>query len=409
MGFLARSLAERKGVDPLEVWAEIARAGRTSKAGPTVTLENAFRVATFFACVKVLSQGVAQVPFKLHREQQVNGLRNITAARDHRAYDLVATAPNDWQTSFEFREEMVIHAALGNAYAWKNRTIRGLAELILLDPSRMVVEQPQEFERPVYKYTGKDGRQVVFPASDIWHVRGPSWSGFLGMDVLQIARDALGLTIAIDDSVSNLHKEGVRPTGVYSVEGQLNQKQHDDLVLWLKKQAADPGSALILDRGAKWLQQTMSSVDAQTKEMRSQQIEEVCRFMGVMPIMIGYSDKASTYASSEQMFLAHVIHTLMPWYTRIEQSADVNLLSRDERADGYYFKFNAAGLLRGSTKERGEYFARALGSGGHAAWMTPDEVRALEEMNPMGGDAAKLSPPSSAAKKPPEEPEAEPA
>jgi HK97 family phage portal protein len=383
----------RKGVDPLEVWAEIARAGRTSKAGPTVTLENAFRVATFFACVKVLSQGVAQVPFKLHREQQVNGLRNITAARDHRAYDLVSTAPNDWQTSFEFREQMVIHASLGNAYAWKNKTFRGLAELILLDPSRMVVEQPKEFERPVYKYTGKDGRQVVFPAADIWHVRGPSWSGFLGMDVLQIARDALGLTIAIDDSVSNLHKEGVRPTGVYSVDGPLTQKQHDDLVLWLKKQAADPGSALILDRGAKWLQQTMSSVDAQTKEMRSQQIEEVCRFMGVMPIMIGYSDKASTYASSEQMFLAHVIHTLMPWYTRIEQSADVNLLSRDERADGYYFKFNAAGLLRGAMKDQGEFFARMLGAGGTRQVMTQDEIRELLELNPIGGEAAILHAP----------------
>lgn len=383
----------RKGVDPLEVWAEIARAGRTSKAGPTVTLENAFRVATFFACVKVLSQGVAQVPFKLHREQQVNGLRNITAARDHRAYDLVSTAPNDWQTSFEFREQMVIHASLGNAYAWKNKTFRGLAELILLDPSRMVVEQPKEFERPVYKYTGKDGRQVVFPASDIWHVRGPSWSGFLGMDVLQIARDALGLTIAIDDSVSNLHKEGVRPTGVYSVDGPLTQKQHDDLVLWLKKQAADPGSALILDRSAKWLQQTMSSVDAQTKEMRSQQIEEVCRFMGVMPIMIGYSDKASTYASSEQMFLAHVIHTLMPWYTRIEQSADVNLLSRDERAEGYYFKFNAAGLLRGAMKDQGEFFARMLGAGGTRQVMTQDEIRELLELNPIGGEAAILHAP----------------
>lgn len=383
----------RKGVDPLEVWAEIARAGRTSKAGPTVTLENAFRVATFFACVKVLSQGVAQVPFKLYREQQVNGLKNITAARDHRAYDLVSTAPNDWQTSFEFREQMVIHAAMGNAYAWKNKTFRGLAELILLDPSRMVVEQPKEFERPVYKYTGKDGRQVVFPASDIWHVRGPSWSGFLGMDVLQIARDALGLTIAIDDSVSNLHKEGVRPTGVYSVEGPLTQKQHDDLVLWLKKQAADPGSALILDRGAKWLQQTMSSVDAQTKEIRAQQIEEVCRFMGVMPIMIGYSDKASTYASSEQMFLAHVIHTLMPWYTRIEQSADVNLLSREERADGYYFKFNAAGLLRGAMKDQGEFFARMLGAGGTRQVMTQDEIRELLELNPIGGDAAILHAP----------------
>lgn len=393
MGWLASAVAEQKAVDPLEIWAELARAGRTSKAGPTVTLENAFRVAAFFACLKVLSQGVAQVPFKLYREQRVDGLKVIDPARDHRVYDLLATAPNDWQTSFEFREQMVIHAALGNAYAWKNRTVGGIAELILLDPGRMVVEQPQEFEAPIYKYTGKDGRVVPFPANQIWHVRGPSWNSFLGLEVLNLAREVLGLTIAIDDSVSNLHKDGVRPSGVYSVDGPLNQKQHDDIVIWLKKQAADKSSPLVLDRGAKWLSQTMTSIDAQTREMRSQQIEEVCRFMGVMPIMIGYSDKASTYASSEQMFLAHVMHTLSPWYSRIEGSADVNLLSKEERAKGYYFKFTAAALLRGAMKDQGEFFSRMLGAGGTRQVMSQDEIRELLELNPMGGDAAILHEP----------------
>ena len=402
MGFLARAV-DRKSFDPLEVWAELARAGRTSKAGPTVTLENALRVAAFFACLRVLSQGVAQVPFKLYREQFIDGLKVINPAREHRVYDIVSTAPNDWQTSFEFREQLVIHAALGNAYIWKNRTFQGVSELILLDPARMVVEQPNEFEAPRYKYTGKDGRQLVMPASEIWHVRGPSWTGFLGMDVLNMAREVLGLTIAIDDSVSSLHKDGVRPSGVYSVEGTLTAEQHAKHVAWLKRQAANKADPLVLDRGAKWLQQTMTSVDAQTREMRAQQIEEVCRFMGVMPIMIGYSDKASTYASSEQMFLAHVMHTLSPWYSRIEQSADVNLLSKAERASGYYFKFNAAGLLRGAMKDQGEFFARMLGAGGTRQVMTQDEIRGLLELNPMGGDAAILHAPQGS------QPEAAPA
>ena len=140
MGFFAAAVAERKAMDPLALFAEIARAGRTSKAGQVVNLETAIRVATFFACLKVLSQGVAQVPFKLFQEGESNGLAMIKPARGHRLYDVVSTMPNDWQTSFEFREQMVIHAAIGNAYAWKNRTINGIVELILLDPARMVVE-----------------------------------------------------------------------------------------------------------------------------------------------------------------------------------------------------------------------------------------------------------------------------
>ena len=107
--------------------------------------------------------------------------------------------------------------------------------------------------------------------------------------------------------------------------------------------------------------------------------------------MVGYSDKASTFASAEAFFDAHVRHSLAPWYARIEQSADVYLLTKKERAEGLYFKFMAAGLLRGAAKDRAEYYSRALGSGGSPAWMTQDEIRMLEELNPMGGDAAALS------------------
>jgi len=109
-----------------------------------------------------------------------------------------------------------------------------------------------------------------------------------------------------------------------------------------------------------------------------------------MPIMIGYSDKASTYASAEQMFLAHVVHCLAPWAERIEQALECQLLTREERRAGYYIKHNLTSLLRGATKDRGEYFSRALGAGGAPAWMTQDEVRALEDLNPKGGEASQL-------------------
>lgn len=388
MKFIDR-LFGRKAADPLAVWEEMLRAGMKSKAGQTVNLDSAFKVAVFFACLRVLADGMAQVPFKLHQAQESGGMTTIRAAREHPAYDLLTVAPNDWSTSFEFRETLMLHAALGNAYAYKN-VVRGeLRELILLNPGQVQCEQAADWS-VAYKVTGKDGRVQTLPASMIWHVRGPSWDGFSGLSTLTLVRDALGLSMALDDSVAGLHKDGVRTSGVYSVDGTLNPTQHAQITAWLKAQAAAPGTPLILDRGAKWLAQAMSSVDAQHLEMRRYQLEEICRFLRVMPIMIGHSDKASTYASAEQMFLAHVVHTLSPWYARIEQSADKALLTKQERRAGYYFKFNANGLLRGSSKDRAEYFKAALGSGGHPGWMTPDQVRELEEMNPMGGDAAKL-------------------
>jgi len=384
----------RKAADPLALWEEMLRAGRASKAGPTINLNSAIKVGALFACLKVLSQGVAQVPFKLHRETRSGELTRIDAARDHRLYDLVTVKPNEWTTSFEFRETLTIHVALGNAYAFINRTINGISELILLNPARVEKVQNDDYSI-VYKVTGKSGQIQIFPADAIWHVRGTSLDGLIGIDVLSIAREALGLSIATEESHAKLHSKGVRPSGTYSVDGNLSEPQYKALKAWIQAEMAgaeNSGAPMILDRGAKWLSQVMTGLDAQHLETRNHQIAEVCRFMGVMPIMVGYSDKATTYASSEQMFLAHVVHTLSPLYARIEQSADAYLLSKQERAQGLYFKFNASGLLRGASKDRGDYFAKALGSGGSPAWMTQDEVRALDELNPFGGEASKLPP-----------------
>src|SRR5687768_8580127 len=116
MGLLSRAI-ERKA-DPLSVWAEMLRAGTSSKAGQTVNLDTAFKVSVLFACLRVISQGIAQVPFKLFREVESDGLTKIVPAKDHPLYDLMTVAPNDWTTSYEFRETQAIHAALGNSYAF---------------------------------------------------------------------------------------------------------------------------------------------------------------------------------------------------------------------------------------------------------------------------------------------------
>lgn len=391
MGFLARAV-ERKSMNSLDLFREIY-GGKVSKSGATITRETAFRTSATLACLRVLSQGGSQVPFKLFRESTKDGLTRVDPAKDHSLYDIVSTQPNDWSTSFEFRETLILHAALGNAYAFKNMAGNGrILELILLNPGRVEKKQREDWT-VYYKVTGKSGAVQDFPAEAIWHVKGPSWDGLIGMDVLDLAREALGLAISTEESHAKLHAKGVRPSGTYSVDGTLNATQYKDLREWIDKEyagAEHAGSPMILDRNAKWLAQAMTGLDAQHLETRRFQIEEICRFFGVLPIMVGQADKTMSYASTEQLLLAHVVHTLAPWYARVEQSADIHLLTKQDRAKGLYHKFIAAGLLRGASKDRAEYYAKALGSGGSPAWMTQDEVRKLEELNPFGGLAAAL-------------------
>lgn len=395
MGFLSRAVAESKGAGSVyERWLELLELNGRSKAGPAVNRDTIFRASSSLACMREISQGMAQVPFKVMQDYEEGGLARKRVARDHPLYDLLAGRPNGWQTPFEFMETLGLHVCLGNAYVYKGFYRNKISELIILNPAMVRAEQKADWGI-VYKVRGRDGGEVEIPRDRMWHVRGPSWDGFLGMDTLQLVKEALGLSIALEQSHAELHANGVRPSGVYTVDGNLTEPQHEMITGWLKKQAAaGTGSPLVLDRNAKWVSQVMSGVDAQHIETRKWQFEEVCRFFGVLPSVLGYTgDKANTYASAEVVENAHKVRTLGRWYKRVQDSANVNLLTDDERTKHrFYTKFVTNGLMAASAADRGEFYGKALGSGGSPAFMTQDEVRALEDLDPMGGDAGKLPP-----------------
>ena len=351
--------------------------GTITGSGQSVNVMSAVRVSTIFAGCRVIGEGVAQVPLKLIRETG----RTRTPAREHPLYNVLGARPNPWMTSFEYREVIIWHAVLaGNHYSFINRVRGVIKELIPFEPGSVTVKRANDWTL-TYEVRADNGEVQVFPASAIWHVRGPSWNGWQGLDMVRQAREAIGLSLAIEAATASLHKSGASPSGVYSVEGTLNDTQYAALSAWIAKNiggAENAGKVMLMDRAAKWTQMTMSGVDAQTMEQRRFQVEEVCRFMRVSPIMVYGSDKASTYAGSTANFLAHLTHTIAPWYQRLEQSMDANLLTDRERAEGYYTNFVEEGMLRTSATETKDILLGYVNGG----IMTANEAREKLDMNP---------------------------
>lgn len=402
MGFLARAVAETKSYNITDLARDVGLSAPV-KSGVRVGRLQALQVATVFACLRVLGEGVAQVPYKLMRKSG----RTIESATDHSLYDVLAHQPNDWMTSFELRELMTWHAALcGAAYCFKVRNNTGeILELIPL-PASTTPRQASDYAL-TYEVISPSGQRQVFPSSSVWAVRGPSWNGFEGLSVLKLAREAIGLSIAAEEHHARVHSNSVMPSGLYSVEGQLSSDQQSKLMRWLETEFGglqNLSKPMVLDRSAKFTPFEMKGVDMQHLETRNHQINEMCRFLRVLPIMIGHADKALSFSNSEQMFLAHLVHTLMPWYGRFEQSANVALLTRAERKSGLYTKFHERGLLRGAMKDEGDYFSKLVERG----VLTRNEARELMDRNPIEGLDIPLTPINLTGKPEPADPEGNP-
>ena len=138
------------------------------------------------------------------------------------------------------------------------------------------------------------------------YLNGLQWDWSASMNAVMLARSSIGLAIATEKSQSAMHENGLRPSGTYSVDGTLSREQQERLTAYLKDKSgpSKTGIPLVLDRAAKWLNTSISGVDAQHVETRRLQIEEICREFGVFPIMVGHSDKTATFASSEAFFAA---------------------------------------------------------------------------------------------------------
>lgn len=400
MNFLTALLgpSETKSVSVDDLWDRVA-GGAQSKAGIPVNWQSALRVSVAFSCARVLAEGIAQIPFKIMKEIDGGG---SLPARDHHLYQLAVRRPNDWMTSFQFRETMMLHAIFAKGgYAVKNIVGGKVRELIPLVPGSVRVEADSS-NVITYWANMPDGTYRPFKKESIFHLRGPSWDGIEGLDVIDLAREALGIALATEQTHASFHKNGAKAAGIVSLDGELKPEGRN--ALRKAFQDASTGNnafkTLVLDQGAKFSQMSMTGVDSQHLETRKYQIEEVCRFMRVFPQMAGYSDKTSTFASAEQFFIAHVVHSLGPWVERWEQTFDRDCFSEADIKEGYFSKLTVQGLMRGAHKDRAEYFSRALGSGGSPAWMTQDEVRALDDLNPMGGDAATLREPPNSQKAP---------
>lgn len=360
-----------------------------TSSGATVTTETARGVTTVLACARVIAEGVAAAPLRVLRPVKGNPDRSEEATSSP-AWRVLTTRPNEWQTAFEFREALTMHAVLaGDGFAFKVVGDSGrLLELLPLMPGQVTVEQMADYSLR-YHVADARGRVVgVFGREQMLHLRGPVWDSARGMNIVRQAREAIGLAQATETNQAKLQANGGRVSGILSVPGQLSPEARKALRdAWQEAYsgAQNAYKTAVVDNGAKYETTAMTSVEADTLATRRFQIEEICRAMNVFPQIVMHSDKTSTYASAEAFFAAHVRQTLRPWLTRWEQVLDRDVL--DDRGP-LFCRFDTRELTKAAARDRAQLVNTMVSLGIY----TRNEVRDMEGLEPLPGLDEPLTP-----------------
>lgn len=361
-------------------WAAIS--GVTSPAGVAVTAASAMQVSAVWSCVRLISETIATLPLSMF-ERTSAGKRQAT---QHPLHFIIHDQPNVETTASVFWEAMVASMLLRGAGRAEKLMIGGrTVGLSFLNPDRLSITKDSE-GRKEYRYTEDDGRQRVIPRARIWEIPGFTLDGKNGVSVIQYGAHVFGGAIAADRAASKTFSNGMLQTVYYKVAAFLNPKQRDEFrqnVLGTIERGETP----LLEGGTDVGTIGVKPADSQLLESRAFSVEEVCRWFRVPPWMVGHTEKSTSWGTGiEQQMIGFLTFTLAPWLKRIEQAIVKDLLASGDRAR-FYPKFAVEGLLRADSAGRAAFYTAMVNNG----VLTRDEVRELEDREPMGGNAAVLT------------------
>lgn len=348
--------------------------GAATNAGQRVTSDSALRVASVYACVRVLSETMSALPLNLYRRTESG--REI--AKNNPLNDVLHILPNTEMTSMDFRVQMMASLLLqGMSYNEVYRARSGaIGEVIPLPADKMHVGRSDRTGKLVFELHDGDKRTIV-PRS-MWRVSGLGTNGIIGLSPISLMRESIGIAMATEEHAARMFSNGAKPGGILEHPQKLS-KEAQGLLLdsWNSayQGTKNVNKVAVLQEGMKWHQIGMTAEDAQFIESRKYQRSEIAGIFGVPPHMIADLEKA-TFSNIEHQSIQFVVFSLLPWMKRIEQSITRDLLTATERRE-YYAEHNAEGLLRGDSKARSEFYKNLFNVGA----ITINDIRRLENMN----------------------------
>lgn len=364
-------------------WLFNAFGAQPTTSNITVTERNATQVTAFWSAVNTISDTLGELPLRLI-QNNADGTQKVVLG--HPSLQRLKFSPNPMMSAIVFKSTIQSHVLTwGNGYVWvKRNAMQEVTELwpLLPQDTRPIVRKDGTLVfRTRMRFDNVSlSPQVELPVDQVLHVPALSRNGILGMSIIAEQREMLGHALGTQRFGSRFFANGAHAGGLLSFPGKITDPEKVRTQIEKKTSNENAHRLLVLDGDAKYQQFTVPPNDAQFLQTREFSVDEIGR-MFRLPLHFLNKMGQATFNNLEMMGTHFVQFTMMPWIIRWEQELTRKLLSKDEIANGFVFKFNVAALIRGDIKTRSEVHAKGIQNG----WVTRNEVRALEDMNPLDG------------------------
>ena len=373
----------RAAFDP--TFDEVIRAWRagddTRPLSHLIGDDTAMRFSAVFACFRVLAETFASVP--IFEYKKVSDTER-TKSDDTGLYDILHGAPNDEMSAYNFREALMYQlCAGGNAVSKRLQggVAGGIAGLYPLLWQFLRIDRDRETKKLIYVY--KNGtEEETLSRGDVFHIPGPSMNGVTGMSVLEYATSSIRLGLTYERFSQHYFDNAAMPSGIFTHPGFLKPEAYDRLKRDLAERHSDltrKGTPILAEDGLAFTPFQLKMVDAEMLSSKKLQLEDICRFCRV-PLHLVQNLDRSTNNNIEHQSLEFIMYTMLPHFKRAEECINSQLLTQNQRRNGYYFEHNISTLLRGDQKSMADAFAVARQWG----WLSVNDIRRLLNMNGIG-------------------------
>ncbi len=371
-------------------WAELNELYKFLGIDPKQTGE-ATSEATYYACLKVLTEAIGKLPLKIQQFTENGGIR---IAREHPYYRMLNERPNRymtassfWGTCEQYRDDR------GNAYVWIDTRDPRNPQLWHLDPSSVQVyyDNARKLSDVVdvyYRYTTTSGT-VTLSSEEVLHFRSHyTEDGITGISVRDQLSATLRGNIKAQEFINKTIESGMTAKSVLNYTGSLSdinvQALVKEVTRYAKGEMKDKGIDQIIPMpvGFSLTPLNLKLADSQFLELRQYSALQIASAFGVKPYQVGDYTKSS-YASAEAQQLSFLVDTLLFIVKQYEEELTYKLLTNEEVAKGYHIKFNVAVMLRADQKTQIETLSAAVSN----FLMSPNEARErLDLPSKEGGD-----------------------